>query len=169
MVSNPTSIKNNKRSGLHQLRDHVEILEKSCGIPKDSLHCYLFWPFLTMWTRDPAGQRIQRWKEEGDKHVFTDTISDQTVFNDWFYANILDGKPIEKVHFDALFKRYFLKLSLCQVFICHYNTNKQSFFSEFRIGFETTENYQWRSSYCLVFFYYYKYVKSYKAGILTIL
>lgn len=106
MVSNPTSIKNNKRSGLHQLRDHVEILEKSCGIPKDSLHCYLFWPFLTMWTKDPTGQRIQRWREEGDKHVFTDTISDQKAFNDWFYANILDGKSIEKIHFDALFKRY---------------------------------------------------------------
>lgn len=106
IVSDSTSIKNNKRSGQHQLRDHVEILKDVCKIPEDSLNCYLFWPFLSMWTNDPRGNKVRRWDKEMDQHVFIDTLSEQENFNQWFYKSVLCGKSIEKSHFDALFKRY---------------------------------------------------------------
>ncbi|XP_077295579.1 uncharacterized protein LOC143917848 isoform X2 [Arctopsyche grandis] len=114
-ISDANTIKNNKRCGQHQLRDHVEMLKNMCEVPVDKVHCYLFWPFLSMWTTDPKGGKVKRWEKESDQHVFFCTISDQKKFDEWFFENIIKGKCIERNHFDALLKR-FVVLS-CGIFV----------------------------------------------------
>lgn len=104
-ISDSAALKNIKRSGQHQFRDHLEILKSSCEIPVEGIHSYLFWPFLHGFTRDPNGREIKRWEKEKEMHVFAYTISKQEKFNEWFHNSILNGKCMQKNHFDKILKR----------------------------------------------------------------
>ncbi|RZC39714.1 uncharacterized protein BDFB_008988, partial [Asbolus verrucosus] len=120
-VSDAKVIKNNKRSAQHQLRDHTEVLETVLGRnpQENGVQCYIMWPFLGSYTKDPKQQVTKRWKEDKNLHVFEDTISDQNKFDDWFFDNILNAKQVKEADFTALLNRFII-LS-CGVFVDEIN------------------------------------------------
>ncbi|XP_060524020.1 uncharacterized protein LOC132700609 [Cylas formicarius] len=115
-------LKNNKRSAQHQLRDHLEVLQNSFdGDIVKQIQCYIIWPFLGEYTKDPRQQRIRRWADEPDLHVFENCILNQDNFNCWFLEKVLCGKSCEEGIFLALLNRYII-LS-CGVFMDELDAN----------------------------------------------
>lgn len=106
VTSDAKVIKNNKRSAQHQLRDHMEVLERILEVTLDKfIQCYIMWPFLGSVTKDPKQILIRRWKEDKNLHVFEDTLSSQDKFNQWFYDNVLNSTTINEEHFIGLLNR----------------------------------------------------------------
>lgn len=107
VTSDAKVIKNNKRSAQHQLRDHMEVLEGALGLKLDkNVQCYVMWPFLGAYTRDPRQALIKRWKEDHNLHVFEDTLSDQEKFGRWFLENVLASiVSLDEELFAALLNR----------------------------------------------------------------
>ncbi|KAJ8927204.1 hypothetical protein NQ314_020363 [Rhamnusium bicolor] len=81
-TSDAKVIKNNKRSAQHQLRDHMEVLQRIIGNEpvENNIQTYIIWPFLGAYTKDPRQQIIKRWKEDKNLHVFEDVIAGQDSF-----------------------------------------------------------------------------------------
>lgn len=104
-MSDARVIKNNKRSAQHQLRDHMEVLCHELGITGTHIQCYVMWPFLGAWTRNPKQAVIRRWKEDGNLHVFEDCFKTQDVFDNWFRSNVLSNKGVTKSDFVSLLNR----------------------------------------------------------------
>lgn len=108
-TSDAKVIKNNKRSAQHQLRDHLEVLERTFNETNGNLlqnvQCYIMWPFLGGNTKDPNQKIIKRWKEDNDLHVFQDTIEAQDRFDDWFYQIVLTSNDIQEIQFLLLLNR----------------------------------------------------------------
>ncbi|XP_064213916.1 uncharacterized protein LOC103314418 isoform X2 [Tribolium castaneum] len=113
-TSDAKIIKNNKRSAQHQLRDHLEVLQNILGGNplEKGVQNYVMWPFLTPYTRDPRQQVTKRWKEDHNLHVFEDTISDQSKFDQWFYDNVLSGANVDEGIFTKLLNRYDMELKM---------------------------------------------------------
>ncbi|EEZ97322.1 uncharacterized protein LOC103314418 isoform X1 [Tribolium castaneum] len=109
-TSDAKIIKNNKRSAQHQLRDHLEVLQNILGGNplEKGVQNYVMWPFLTPYTRDPRQQVTKRWKEDHNLHVFEDTISDQSKFDQWFYDNVLSGANVDEGIFTKLLNRFII-------------------------------------------------------------
>ncbi|GLV31907.1 hypothetical protein CBL_07667, partial [Carabus blaptoides fortunei] len=115
VVSDARVIKNNKRSAQHQLRDHMEVLCHELGITGTNIQCYVMWPYLGAWTRNPKQAVIRRWKEDGNLHVFEDSFKMQDAFNHWFSSTVLSAPAVTKNEFVFLLNR-FITLS-CGVFV----------------------------------------------------
>ena len=107
VTSDAKVIKNNKRSAQHQLRDHLEVIQKILDETEvvNGIQSYIMWPFLGSMTRDPKRMTIKRWKEDRNLHVFEDVLSDQHQFDVWFYGNILASEDISEKHFITLLNR----------------------------------------------------------------
>ncbi|KAL1505915.1 hypothetical protein ABEB36_005364 [Hypothenemus hampei] len=123
VIADSKSIKNNKRSAEHQLRDHCEILKNSMKIDNisEKIQCYIMWPFLGQNTTDPKQQKVKRWVQDGNLHVFQDTIAEQDIFNIWFQNEIISGHSCNTNTFMLLLKRFVI-LS-CGVFMDEIDKN----------------------------------------------
>ncbi|XP_076251041.1 uncharacterized protein LOC143190554 isoform X2 [Rhynchophorus ferrugineus] len=115
-------IKNNKRSAQHQLRDHLEMLRNGLGYDVDhELQCYIMWPFLGEYTKDPKHQVVKRWADDKNLHVFENVIAKQEYFNEWFAKVVLGSNTCHHETFGQLLKRYII-LS-CGVFMDEIDKN----------------------------------------------
>ncbi|XP_017786523.1 PREDICTED: uncharacterized protein LOC108569441 [Nicrophorus vespilloides] len=106
IISYAKVIKNNKRSAMHQLQGHCEILESLMTESVQSIQQYIFWPFLGALTTDPKHTVIERWKEDRNLHVFENVLTKQHLFNEWFLSNVLNGASLQEDNFLKLMNRY---------------------------------------------------------------
>lgn len=107
ITSDSKVIKNNKRSAQHQLRDHLEILSNILEMSptENCIQNYIMWPFLGAVTRDPKQQLMRRWKEDGNLHVFENTLQSQAEFNKRFRMVVLHSSVISETRFRTLINR----------------------------------------------------------------
>lgn len=105
IISDAKIIKNNKRSAQHQLRDHVEIIERILNGKKDGIQTYIMWPFLGAFTRDPKKITIKRWKEDGNLHVFQEVLFSQETFDRWFIDTVLFSETMNFTNFTITLSR----------------------------------------------------------------
>lgn len=112
-------VKGSKKHGRNQINDHLNVIVETSDVSKDKINTFLFWPFLTKDTKDGKGKPITRWQKEDGFNVFTETLSNQKVFDEWFFKKVLkSGIKIEKNLFDKLFHRcVFIVLQVLFVFI----------------------------------------------------
>ena len=79
VLSDGKSIRDNQRSGMHQLKAHVALLHEKFGIESNSIGQILAWPFLS--NTDSRGQ--QRFTQDSAsemKHIFSNVCQDKDLF-----------------------------------------------------------------------------------------
>lgn len=107
------SIKDNRRSGLHQLDAHTSVLHDKFGVPSSDVGQILAWPFLT--GHDPQGrERFTQDISSGKKHFFKDTCQDIDKFSAVLY-DYLNKLPVLEDYVWNLVLRWFTLLGCSAV------------------------------------------------------
>lgn len=79
VLSDGKSIRDNRRSGMHQLKAHVTLLHEKFGIESNSIGQILAWPFLSN-TDSRGQQRFTQDSESELKHFFSNLCQDKDLF-----------------------------------------------------------------------------------------
>lgn len=113
VLSNGKSIKDNRRSGLHQLDAHTSVLHDKFGVHSSVVGQILAWPFLT--GHDPQGrERFTQDVCSGKKHFFKDVCRDIDKFSA-VLSDYLNQLPVLEGEIWNLVLRWFTLLGCSAV------------------------------------------------------